>query len=642
MNPNRFSIPLLLLLLTFILPVCSQGLSLQQESPLQDYLELAEEYNELLDAKDLDRAESVLEDMRDLAADHPELKARWTYDGAMLLLERNEYDRATEKFNSARSMALELADTFTLGHSLLEMGILWELRYDDSTANTYYQEAIALFEASGDSAGYVSALYESATVEIRRGADSIGDPMLEKAAAIAHRQSNWAALATILNFKGVFRFNQGLYEEALPLMLQSQRLYEQLERSQDQARTLNMIGSALYRMGEVEKAIEYLNQALDVAKEGEYLQIKASILTNLGVIEEENGAGEAGLAHLLEALELYRTLDIKYGESSCLTNIAIYYEKQQEFQLAANYQREAFKIDQSTGDLIGQTISLCNLGEFSRQMGNWAEALGHYRSSDSLAKSLGVVALDSVLLSGMGTCYKKLGDFERALACSEGLAEIQREKASEAKADSAKANLWEYEEEKQDAIISALEAENDFQGTWLAIFGSLAGVGLLALVLVWRARKKEKGKMEGLEKELQLKTLENKGLNQDVQALRENLKVKQELIAHLQQQEPGRPKPEIYRAAFIDKAKSQGAWNGFMIEFELLYPNFLQQLKQQHPSLTQNDLRFLSLIKLNLSTPEIADFLNITPAGVKKARQRIRKKLGLASNLRLAHFLENI
>jgi DNA-binding CsgD family transcriptional regulator len=37
----------------------------------------------------------------------------------------------------------------------------------------------------------------------------------------------------------------------------------------------------------------------------------------------------------------------------------------------------------------------------------------------------------------------------------------------------------------------------------------------------------------------------------------------------------------------------------------------------------------MALLKMNLSNKEIANILNISGAGIKKARYRLRKKLGL-------------
>jgi DNA-binding CsgD family transcriptional regulator len=40
----------------------------------------------------------------------------------------------------------------------------------------------------------------------------------------------------------------------------------------------------------------------------------------------------------------------------------------------------------------------------------------------------------------------------------------------------------------------------------------------------------------------------------------------------------------------------------------------------------------MALLKMNLSSKEIANILNITPEGIKKARYRLRKKMNISSD----------
>ena len=56
---------------------------------------------------------------------------------------------------------------------------------------------------------------------------------------------------------------------------------------------------------------------------------------------------------------------------------------------------------------------------------------------------------------------------------------------------------------------------------------------------------------------------------------------------------------------------------------------FQDRLKARYPGLTAYDLRLCTYLKANLSTKEIATLLNITPDSVKKAKHRLRKKLGI-------------
>ena len=68
---------------------------------------------------------------------------------------------------------------------------------------------------------------------------------------------------------------------------------------------------------------------------------------------------------------------------------------------------------------------------------------------------------------------------------------------------------------------------------------------------------------------------------------------------------------------------------------------FFVKLQNAYPSLTSADLRFCALLRMNLSTKEIANTLNLTTRGVESARYRLRKKFGLEASDSLTGFIIN-
>lgn len=71
------------------------------------------------------------------------------------------------------------------------------------------------------------------------------------------------------------------------------------------------------------------------------------------------------------------------------------------------------------------------------------------------------------------------------------------------------------------------------------------------------------------------------------------------------------------------------SWGEFKKLFTKVYPAFFYRLRNAYPHLTDTDVRLMALIKLNLSNREMAGMLGITTDGVKKAKQRLRKKIKL-------------
>lgn len=83
-------------------------------------------------------------------------------------------------------------------------------------------------------------------------------------------------------------------------------------------------------------------------------------------------------------------------------------------------------------------------------------------------------------------------------------------------------------------------------------------------------------------------------------------------------------------------------WNEFNYYFSQIDKSFVTEIKIAHPSLTKNDLRIIALLRLNLSTKEIAALLNVSVRGVEQARYRLKKRLGLDVNTDLGVYVLNL
>jgi CheY-like chemotaxis protein len=69
---------------------------------------------------------------------------------------------------------------------------------------------------------------------------------------------------------------------------------------------------------------------------------------------------------------------------------------------------------------------------------------------------------------------------------------------------------------------------------------------------------------------------------------------------------------------------------------------FKSVLRERYPDLNEHDLKLSLLYSMKLSNKEISDMTFVSYEAVRKARTRLRKKLGLDSHLDLAEFLSSI
>jgi len=70
--------------------------------------------------------------------------------------------------------------------------------------------------------------------------------------------------------------------------------------------------------------------------------------------------------------------------------------------------------------------------------------------------------------------------------------------------------------------------------------------------------------------------------------------------------------------------------------------NFMERLQVQYPQLSVQERRLLLLLRIGLSSKEIAPLLNISPKSVEISRYRLRKKLNLERDINLVQFTQTM
>ncbi|MBM3922218.1 MAG: hypothetical protein FJ340_03330 [Sphingomonadales bacterium] len=80
-------------------------------------------------------------------------------------------------------------------------------------------------------------------------------------------------------------------------------------------------------------------------------------------------------------------------------------------------------------------------------------------------------------------------------------------------------------------------------------------------------------------------------------------------------------------------------WDHFAKHFDKVHSDFVVVLKNKHPEISPGELKLCAYLRMNLSSKEIAQLLNISLRGVEISRYRLRKKLNLAPGENLFDYL---
>ena len=84
---------------------------------------------------------------------------------------------------------------------------------------------------------------------------------------------------------------------------------------------------------------------------------------------------------------------------------------------------------------------------------------------------------------------------------------------------------------------------------------------------------------------------------------------------------------------------SDADWNQFELHFNHVHGDFTNRLQEKHPNLSPQEIKLSTYLRLNLTTKEIAQLLNISVRGVEFSRYRLRKRLDLYRSENLTDFM---
>ena len=85
--------------------------------------------------------------------------------------------------------------------------------------------------------------------------------------------------------------------------------------------------------------------------------------------------------------------------------------------------------------------------------------------------------------------------------------------------------------------------------------------------------------------------------------------------------------------------ESQMKWEEFDHEFKAVHPEFLANIAKAFPKLTPMERKICALLRLNLTSVDIAKLLFLSERNIENHRYRLRKKLGIDSNANVHEFL---
>ncbi|GAA4102651.1 tetratricopeptide repeat protein [Mucilaginibacter panaciglaebae] len=366
---------------------------------------------------------------------------------------------------------------------------------------------------------------------------------------------------------------------------------------------------------------------------------KITIINTLGLIRRNNQQYQQALTYFNKALQLALQSNDTVWVGIATGNIGSVYFGLGDYKRAL----PAIKVDYAQslkyGEKNNATVALLRLIKINLAKNNIAQCLKQLDTAELLIKNsaTSVLNIKTDIYDLKAQCYDKMGQPAAALVFRKQYEVAKDSLAVQNNIAAVELVKMQYVIGKQQAADNRLKAQVRERNTVFIILFLL----VIILVLLY-SRQTLKSR-----KDKELMRAEKRRVDQDLkytamklQTYTEHIRKNNKLIDSFKEQ--------------IDQLKNKNAdstvvehleqlmqahimtdtnWLEFKKIFMKVYPDFLFNLKKNFLNLSETDVRLLTLIKLQSSNKEMANMLGITPEGIKKAKQRLRKKMGLDGEL---------
>ncbi len=436
-----------------------------------------------------------------------------------------------------------------------------------------------------------------------------------------------------------------LYDLMLEELFDAQRTADSIADTNFTTQILGSIAIGYKHYGDLKKSTEYSKKSLNYVAHGELDE--AIILTNIGNNFSRMKEVDSALYYYGEARKIYT--DRNAGDVSfCRLDLNV-----AEMYLENDRADDAEKILFQINDSIPSSKDRARLNLLKSKLSKQnAEKLKYGKEALKYAvlSSEMIIQKDSYLL--LYEAYKEEGKFSEALSNYEHYQELEdsifnREKSKAIQKVVLQKALGEKDAEIRLAQLKFEKDKAEKDKTILFAVLAIVLILFIAIMIYLRYRsQKQKTMIETQAKEL-LETENDSIKNELVHLLfqsDQNFHVLSETKNKLKsiKQSPDKDAQINSLFALINGfVASEKEKRKFQEKFKGVRDDFFERVGSE-VKLTKTEKKLAALLKLDLSTKEIAVLLNVTEATVEVYRSRLRKKLNIDKDSSLTEFLNTL
>lgn len=482
-----------------------------------------------------------------------------------------------------------------------------------------------------------------------------------QALVIFKNENNLEKESKTLEFLGIYYAEFSDYDNSIKYLLASLKIAEELQDLKAiNSRNFN-IGTTFAEAGSNKKGIEFLKKAISYYQQDATKNIAYLVAghTNLGVAYNGMNMLDSAMFHYQKAATIAKEENVTNQIGGPLLNIGEIHLKRERIQEALEYYQLALASFESSDDIRGIWHTNFGIASIYSKQRKIPEAIFlleksivHYKETNDLnylGKSLAVLS----------TIYEDQANYDLALSYKNQLLEVN-DSISKSEIINKIADMeLQYKIEK-------LQKENEIELQLLNQQKKIStlrwyiatGILLIIIILIITLYNRNQTQKKLVETRLINTQLEQNKLkselyfrNTELENFALHIVQKNDFLTDIKQKfkqlrtnasdknadEIQKLSIKINQSLRINKELEK-----FRERVDDVNSHFFNLLEERYPDLTEKEKRLCALLKLNLSSKEIATLNNITEGAVTMARYRLRKRIGMETDENLTEFFQKL
>ncbi len=456
------------------------------------------------------------------------------------------------------------------------------------------------------------------------------DSLINQSIDYYRAQKDSRRLFDALYLKGLTHYTSGNHKAALECFIEAEKILPKAEPVKKRILALQLSGFSNLYLENTKAAVEDQEKAVQLSSKCDTAtQIRS--LHNLGEAYKYDMQSNKALEVYLGALQMAQQSDKIELHEAALNRLANFYVEQNDYRKALDLKKQAHTLRLNRKDIPAQNLAQAIL--FNKL--NLPDSSRYYLTLAIKGNDIVVADIAYGYLCEWYLSKEIFDDAYNAWQNKERTHEYYKTNIE------TKSLQHEYEKEKlknENNELKIKQKEKDI--VIISIFFAIVFLAVIAYIF-WIQNKRKRDHERFVLKERQLnsenlllkKEKEISRLREKEALLRESLLRHMSFSNKIPSLSAQENEDDVPNRRFLKIEMTAADWKHLKQSVNEAYPNFTEHLKEKSPKLTEEDILFCCLLKINVNMQDLSDIYCVSKAAITKRKYRIKtSKLKLNDN----------